>query len=468
MHKHVILPLLSILTLILGGCDKELDIVPKGETTFERTSDLELLLNQIYNLNDFPYEDLNQICGEGVGMGTSVPSVLSSTNTLPYAYLAYDESVDRVTLAQADAKYSAIYSHVNDMNTILTKIDQATGMEESKPSLKAEARIMRAYLHWLAVGMYAAQYNEATASELGGIAYVEDIDNSKVKEKLSLAETYEKILADCSDEVIALLPESNPNVSRPAQDFGNAVRGRVLMQMKRYEEALPYLEKSVALNPEIDDRAYIKEGQEWILERSDKLNLIYISAGPQVNPTMEILTRESFAKVEKNDYVRKYCGDNGWNMSMGKMYSGLEGFPMCMSWTVKGNPWGMTSVRTRLAAAECLIRTGNIRKGLEYLDMVRKAHVENASPYVRIHDMLPFVEATAMHLLQQTKWVENIGSFENFFDMKRWNSEDNYKTTVSKDLAEYDVKTLSPDSPLWILPFPGKATRYNPTLTQNF
>ena len=363
MRKYFIIPLFVIIGLFSGGCDSQLDIVPKGQTTLDRTSDLELLLNQVYALGDFPYGDLSHICGEGVGMGESVSSMLSSTNTLTYAYLAYDESVDRITLAQEDAKYSAIYRYVNYMNTLLTKIDNATGLEESKPRLKAEARIIRAYLHWLAVVMYAPQYDAATAAKLGGIAYVEDIDNTKVKEKLSLAEVYDKILEDCSDDVISLLPESNPDVSRPAQDFGNAVRGRVLMQMKRYSEALPYLEKSVNLNPAIDDRAYIKEREEWVLERSDDSNLLYISGGPRVNPTMEILTRESFAKFEKNDYVKKYCGDQGWNLSMGVMYSGLEGFPMCMSWTVEGNPWGMTSVRTRLAAAECLIRTSDIRKG---------------------------------------------------------------------------------------------------------
>lgn len=468
MKKNIILSLIAAFAILTGGCDSQLDIVPKGQTTLDRTADLELLLNQVYDFNDFPYSDLCQLCGEGLGMGESIASMLSSTNTLSYAYLAYDESVDRITLAQEDSKYNAIYRYVNYFNTILEKIDAATGLEENKPRIKAEARVMRAYFHWLAAVMYAAQYDASTANKLGGIAYVEDIDNTKVKEKLTLAEVYEKILADCSDDVIALLPESNPDVCRPAQDFGNAVRGRVLMQMKRYSEALPYLEKSISLNPEIDDRAYIKERLEWVLERSDKTNLLYVSGGPLVNPTMEVLTRETFAKFDKNEYVKKYCEDSGWSLSMGVMFSGLEGYPMCMSWTVQGNPWGMTSVRTRLAAAECLIRTGNIRKGLEYTDMVRKAHVENAASFVRIHDMLPFNETGAMHLLQQTKWVENIGSFENFFDMKRWNTEEAYATTVSKDLDIYGVKTLAPESPLWILPFPAKATRYNPTLTQNF
>lgn len=141
---------------------------------------------------------------------------------------------------------------------------------------------------------------------------------------------------------------------------------------------------------------------------------------------------------------------------------------MCMSWSAMGNPYGMTSTRTMLSAAECYIRTGNILRGLELTDMVRKAHVENASPYARIHEMMPLGEVAAMRLLQQTKWIECLGSYENFFDMKRWNTEPEFATTISKDLDIYGVKTLAPDSPLWILPFPAKATRYNSTLTQNF
>lgn len=468
MKKYIIFPLLAVVALMGGGCDSQLDLVPKGQTTLDRTSDLELLLNQTYDLGGFPYDNLSHICGEAVSMGESVSSIMAATNTLPYAYMAYDESVDRVTLAQEDVRYSNIYKYVNYTNTLLAKVDAATGLEERKPQLKGEARVIRAYLHWLAAVMYAAQYDPATADQEGGIAYVTDIDNTAVKKKLTLSETYDKILDDCSDEVIALLPETSDDVCRPGQEFGNALRGRVLMQMKRYAEALPYLERSVELNPTIDDRAYIKETEQWELERTGRYNLLYVGGGPRVNPTMEILTRESYAKFEKNDYVVKYCGDSGWNFSMGRMYSGLDGYPMCMSWTVQGNPWGMTTIRTRLAAAECLIRTGNIRKGLEYTDMVRKAHVENASPYVKIHDLIPFVEKAAMKLLQQTKWIENLGSYENFFDMKRWNTEADYATTVSKDLDIYGVKTLAPDSPLWILPFPGNATRFNSTLTQNF
>ena len=72
-----------------------------------------------------------------------------------------------------------------------------------------------------------------------------------------------------------------------------------------------------------------------------------------------------------------------------------------------------------------------------------------------------------MALLRNAKWIECIGTYENFFDTKRWNSEEKYKTTIKRNLKQYGTYTLAPDSPLWILPFPASATRHNPTLTQN-
>lgn len=461
---------MMLIALAFSSCDNSLDIVPKGQTTLEKTADLELLLNQEYKIDAAPYDDLSQICGESVCSFMSIPEVMSSSNTLKYAYLSYDEGVDRVTLAQADQRYATFYRYINYYNTVLAKIEKASGLDERKPSIKAEARVLRAYFHWLLTVIHARQYDDATAAELGGIAYVTDIDNTKAKEKKTLEETYRMILEDCSDELIELLPEHNDNVCRPGKDFGYAVRGKVLMQMKRYEEAKPYLEKAVELNGTVDDRSYIKDSGEWTSERSSVSNLLFVGGVALVNPTTEVITKETDAKFEKNDYVYKYCGQTGkgWDLTYGKMYSGLDGFRMFMGWSVQENPYGVTSVRNRLALAECLIRTGEIRKGLEQADIVRKCHIENCTPYTRMFDIAPLKEKAAMRLIQQTKWIENLGSYENFFDVKRWNSEDEYRAEIKKDLGEYGVKAISPESPLWVLPFPANATRYNSTLTQNF
>lgn len=460
---------MAAIMLFVSSCDSQLDLVPKGQTTLEKTSDLELLLNQEYMLSTIPSIDLSQICGESLGFMASVPEVMGTPNTLNYAYLNYDTSVDRVTLAQADERYSAAYKYINYFNTVLAKIDDADGLEERKPAIKAEAKVLRAYFHWLLTVIHAKQYDPTTAENIGGIAYVTDIDNTVQKEKKTLAETYRLILEDCSDEVISLLPANNSSVCRAGRDFGYAVRGKVLMQMKRYSEAIPYFERSLEINGTIDDRSYIMESGEWVSDRADRSNLLYVGSTGLACPSMEIITKETASRFEENDYVYRYCGEagSGWDPMFGMMFSGLDGFMMFMGWSAQENPYGVTSVRNRLSLAECLIRTGKIREGLEQADIVRENHVEAPIAYVSVYDTKPLTEKEAMELLQQTKWIENLGSYENFSDMKRWNSEEEYKAIISKDLGEYGVKVLQPDSPLWVIPFPANATRYNSSLTQN-
>lgn len=85
-------------------------------------------------------------------------------------------------------------------------------------------------------------------------------------------------------------------------------------------------------------------------------------------------------------------------------------------------------------------------------------------------DIDGLTEAQAMSLLQKNKRFEFIKTFENYFDRKRWNSEEAYKATIVRDLTSVGLGTysISSDSPLWVFPFPMNATKYNKSLTQNF
>ena len=77
-------------------------------------------------------------------------------------------------------------------------------------------------------------------------------------------------------------------------------------------------------------------------------------------------------------------------------------------------------------------------------------------------------EKGAMRLMQDAKWIECLGSYENFFDTRRWNSEEAYAKTITRSLGEYGEYSISPDSELWITPFPANATRYNHSLKHNY
>lgn len=458
----------SFIFVFATSCESKLDIIPKGETVLDNLDDLELLLNQEYSLEEAPATDISMICGEVTGMFISVPEVISNPNTLNYAYLTFDESVDRSMLCQNSGRYNAIYKYINYMNTVLSKVDQVEGEVNRKNEIKAKARVMRAYLHWLCVNIHAPQYDENNLSEKGGIPYVEDINTLSEKKKLTLGETYDKILQDCRDEVIEMLPIEANDIIQPDRAFGYAVRGKVLFQMKKYEEAALYFEKALDLNGAIEDRSYIKEEKEWLLQRTVPNHYVWIGYGIRVAPTTVCLSLETDKKFDRNDYVIKYCGSSGWDYGFGKMYTGLEGVRMYMGWSTCNNPYGITSDHLYYDLGECKIRAGEIREGLALIDKVRKQRIENYTPYTQLYDTFPLDEKSAMTMLQNSKFIECIGTYENFFDRKRWNSEEQYKSVIKRSLGEFGSYELSPESPLWILPFPANATRHNSTLTQNY
>lgn len=451
-----------MLVTVFTSCEDKLDITPKGKVTLATVDELELLLNQEYLLGDFPSDNIGILAGESVGTFDQISAVLSQKNTVKYALMAFDESVDRATLTTVDERYNNIYKYINYMNTVIAKMDKATGDESKKSALVAEARVMRAWFHFLAVVIHAPQYDASIAENAGGIAYVTNIDVTEQKSKLSLASTFQHILDDCSDQVIQLLPQDHGDqFMRGDRAWGNAVRAMVLFQMKRYTEALSYALEAIRLRPHIFDRSVIKQTGEWIQGAESTNNFLYIGGAARVSPTMTMLTIEAGNLFEAGDYVINY-ESVGWSLDYGKMYSGLEGVRMFMGWGTCCNVYGLTSEQLHLVAAECLIRTQKIKEGLDLVNTVRHFRVENCQP------LEADSEHEAMALLQRVKFVEQFDTPFNFFDRKRWNTEPDYRADVTHRLGSMGTFTLKPESPLWIMPFPVNAVRYNPTLTQNY
>ncbi len=350
------------------------------------------------------------------------------------------------------------------MNVLLNKLLDAQGDEVKKKQLVAEAHVIRVWLHFLLVNIYAKQYDAGTADKEGGIPYVEDVDVSQEKTKLTLEETYRHILADLADDIIAELPDESNNVERADKAFAYAAKAYVLMQMKRYADAIPYAQASLKINNTIDARETLVQSGAWIITQNAANNLLYIGGSGRVSLTFDVISKETWEKFEDGDYVVNYDAAGGWSTFMGPMMSGIEGTALYQGWTLKGNVYGITSDHVYYVLAECLIRTGKIKEGLQYVDRVRRHRVENYKPFAQ--DNLN--EMQAMALLQKAKWVECICSFENFFDSKRWNSEPDYAKTITRALGSYGTFSIKPDSKLWVLPFPLNATRKNPSLTQNY
>lgn len=475
---------LGCLVFLLPACSKFTEITPKGSNILNRVSDLDLLLNFNYSYNGsvtptslaatttaqgafFPNE-AGMIVNDVYPYVTNVTTLISTApKTLPYALMTYDEGIDRKALATSDIKYEKIYFIINNVcNVVLSNADKASGDKIKAAQLKAEAYILRAYFHYLLVNFYAKAYNPATAATDGGIPYVKE-DNvvSVPNKKSTVAEVYANILADI-DAAFQLnsLPPVPANNMRAGLGFAYAVKAQVLIAMRDYPNALTAANASLAINGTVlDDNLYAPIGTapfvKPILTAAD--NLFYASEKgiPTLNgPSLEARGYYETGSVF-NDYVKPYYPSDAGALGI----TGVAGAKLFFSTTYAVNTAGLTTSDTYLIKAECLARTGKVGDAMGVINGIRKKRIAT-SAYA---DLSAANEAQAMAHLKRTFKAEFLYTFKNYFNMKRWNTEDTYKETIIKTLNGVTY-TLKPESPLWIFPFPQSATNYNPNLTQNY
>lgn len=463
MKKIYSLIAAACLGIALTACDSKLDIVPKGKTTLDNIDDLESLLNQQYSY--YGCDQLESLVGITYPEKWKTPDVImASKQSLEYAIMTGDESVDRVALATTDSKYDGFYSDINYVNVVISKAPEAVGDEKKKKEVVAEAKVKRAWFHFLAANLYARQYDEATAADLGGVAYVTNTNVQEQKTKLPLKVVYELMLEDCADAVIADMPQKAIiGPSRAGAELGNAVRALVLFQMKRYAEAIPYCEAALRLNSNLEDRSEAMQTGMWTLDYLATNNYLLIRDnnsnlgefyGYTVTPPVASL-------INANDYVNLLGDTQGW----GEPYGATENCRQCAAADVHYSSWGIRTENVMYTLAECLIRTGKIQEGLAKVDAVQKLRIQGYQP---LADSGLNTEADAMKALQEAKTIEMLTTVYNFLDRKRWNTESAYAADVLHDYEQYGQFYLKPDSKLWVFPFPLTVTLYNDSMTQNF
>lgn len=478
-----IICLITGLSIAMLSCKKFTEITPKGSNVLNRVSDLDLLLNFNYTSNSvtgdtlsakttaqtaFSAYDVGNLVNDTYAFSTNIPSLISAKpQSLNYAYTVYDEAVDRKNLAVTDVKYEKLYFLINNVyNVVLKNADQASGDRIKANQLKAEAYILRAYLHFWLVNLYAKAYNPATAESDGGIPYVkEDNLTTELNKKSTVAEVYANLMADIDAGLqLNSLPSVPQNNMRVGLGFAYAVKAQVLMSLRRYPEALQEANKSLAINSSInDDRLFAPVGTVTFgkPQATAPENLFYMAQ--QGNPLISTPSLEVTDMIYEpgniiNSYVKPYYPS-------GNPFSGL---PISKLWLNSATPFavntaGLTTSDTYLIKAECMARGGDYGGALTIINKIRQN---------RIHPGLyaaasANTEAGVMALLLRTAKIEFLYTMKNFLMLKRFSTDEVYKQSISRTVNGVTY-LLAPGSPLWIFPFPQSATNYNPNLTQNY
>ncbi len=450
------------------SCEDYTNLTPKGALVIETADqfhEMVALPNRGYPINNFQYLSDDQWMKESYVIGQT-PNI----NTINFTF---DESTDRVALMTASSFYNQAYTYINRWNTIISLVDGSKGDDATKRLAKAEAKIFRAYDHFLLINTYAKAYDPQTAATDGGICIMDKFDLEAQPSKSTVAQVYDFIQNDIED-ALPYLQETPLNVYHPSLAFAYAFKAKVHLFKREIEKAKEACEKSLSYNDKIFDLvAYSAQGGP---------NVVTVPAANNV----EVLSYQYMTGYNEMNFAYQYIispelrtlfgtNDARFNLffnisSTTNLDQGSNTAYWATTYTKFFYPTvGMKTTEVYLMLAECYARENKLDEAIEILNQLREKRILSGTVDLEV----PSTRKETMELVINERRKELLLGFNRFFDLKRLNNEADYAKTITRvfpivnQTVPKQTYILQPNSRLYIIPFPLNAMTKNPKLTLN-
>lgn len=490
MKTKYIVGLFLVGASVLSSCSDFTEIDQKGMNLLSTTDQLEMLLNQEYSIR---ISDVQRVCGSVQYYFGNVGTVLANpVKTTTQILLKYDEAghaLEQVDLTSSDNHYTNCYKYIGTVaNPILSLVDAATGPEEKKAALKAEALTIRAYFHWLAAVKFAKAYDPATADTEKSIAYVlETQDIKQPTEQLTQKKVYEHILADLNAAIeLNALPQPAVNRMRFNAACPHAIKAHVLMYMQQPGEAAKEAQKALAVNSSVSNYAdYCTEAPSsaGIPVKTFETPQLALAQDYFTDTDVEFyswLTPRYYERYEEKNIQKDWFATSHTMMWMGswemtspavkgtleRMFGVTEG---SMSYGMVGNGRvgriNLNVPQMYLILAENAIGNNQIDDAMDYLDKIRVGRFFQEDYHALKGSVT--TKTDAIKMLRKVAHGENVLNIYDFVTLKRWTLLSDYKEDISWTFSG-TTYTLKPESTIWVFPFPKSLTEKNGNFEHNY
>lgn len=468
--KHFTYILALAGTLTFSSCNDYLDIVPKGEKVPTTLADYEALLRNEYTIGQTPISNALYLLNDNyVTMSNLNSPTLATANYL------WNEDANRILLNNEDeSTYYQLYAVISSCNLIIENVPTATeATDAERAEVIAYAKVIRTLCYFVLTNYYADTYDADTAEDTRSVPLITGAVIGAPNAQVSIAALYDFMLNDLTEAINGGLPEKSMTAIHPNLGAAYALMARIYLQMSNFQEALNYANLALGQNGELYDwNAYCDEHREAIEDPANYTSLptpmnynyvenYYFRCGDR---SPNYTTNEFNIPVERAERFEE--GDARF-LARWKLYSENEDTyykGMCNGYFNYG---GLTTTEVYLIKAECqarLAQNNDFTEAMATLNTVRRTRI-SPDVYQPAHAS---TLAKAIKLIRRTKDNELIFSIVPFADARRFNNEGTYARTMTKT---YNGKTytLSPDSHLWIMPFPAGAVNNpgNGTIEQN-
>jgi len=443
-----------LVCLALTGCDQYLDITPKGSTLLTTTTDYDQWLNDpdLATAVSSPYCGLN-FMGDNIDI-PSIPNPATSTSHLIYLWAEQYS----LALNVSPEFWGFHYANINQFNTVLAGIDQATGGTNSqRRSLKAEALLGRAYEYFYLVNEYGTEYDSGTAHTDLAVPYVTSNDVSQqVPGRSTIADIYQHIIDDLTTALPDLPADNSANRFRGSKAAAYSVLARLYFYARNYPDA----QKNAALALE-NTRAVMMDFNGTLPASallSIQQDVIYGRQAVGYIPA----TLEFMRTYESNDLRVKllYFSTDGYTY----ITRGATNYvPAFVTPSLQYTNIGTSVQEMKLIIAECAARSNDLTTALQQVNDIRKNRFTPANyQAVESNDQPTVLEAVLRERRHELPFAGL-----RWFDMRRLDKENKMETVYRYDAQGNVIAELPPHSPHYTLQIPAQVLSFNPDMPQN-
>lgn len=465
--------IIILTTILVSGCDKFLDIVPKDRFIPVTVEDYENILNNgtVVNFGDY-FQDLltdDAFLPEGEPGNLFTKQQIHGRRIYTFNKNVFDERAN-------DFLWSEGYKRIFNFNTVINSIMDATGKtEEYKKSVRAEALFGRALEHLQLVNTYAQHYDAATAATEPGvpIALIADINAKFVRN--TVKEVYDQVISDLKTAVEDLPLEPKITKFRANKPGAYALLSRVFLYMGDYEQALDYAEKALELKSELFDMnsydvtvpgpfPYVPGAPlGWTNIPDGQHNPETLVARHFLRPFglgMDVCASPELSGLFTNDdrrWVLYYA--NGWPPAPPFNYFNRYQVKIFLRGDYYNNAVGLPEVY--LNAAEAKARLNDLPGALALINELREHRITPAAYVAFTADDFDHDAEQVLRFVLDERRRELAFMNLRHIDLKRLNKEQRFQKTITHTAEGVEYK-LEPNSPNYLRQIWPAASAFNP------
>lgn len=336
------------------------------------------------------------------------------------------------------------YNRILNANVILEGIDKIAPDASSTTAwrnVKGSALFFRSFAYYNLAQLFCKPYEISSADEdLGLPLRISSDINIKIS-RASVQNTYDLII---NDLLLAkeLLPFSPLYKTRPSKSAVYGLLARIYLSMKDYDNAFTYTDSFLRLNNELIDFNTLDINATFPIATFNKevtfhCTLLSYACLPQRFGIVDSLLYNSF---DSNDLRKRIFFRNApAAVQFRGSYNGTITPPFC----------GIATDEMYLIRAECNARKNNFVNAMADLNTLLESRWKTGTYAAQTAND----ETTALNIILQERRKELILRGLRWSDLRRLNTDDRFKVTLTR-ILNGQIFTLPPGDPKYIFPLP--------------